>query len=100
MIDEDCTGVEPSYHDPNGQYCQGYEEDCNKPFVDVLRVLHAIHYDVVCVEERYDVQVIPWSREIEHAVMAVNFIILPKRAAIFIEKLQESDEVHPKACED
>ena len=97
LIYENGARIQTSNNDPHGDEAQDTEHRIDLLVVDLLRVLHLVHDDVVSPKEGDDVQVVTGARKVKLAIIAFNILVQPEWTAIFIHQLQKCNKVEPKA---
>jgi hypothetical protein len=97
LIYENGAGIQPSNNDPHGDEAQDTEHRIDLLVVDLLRVLHLVHDDVVSPKEGDDVQVVTRARKVKLAIVAFYLLVQPEGAAIFVHQLQKCNKVESKA---
>jgi len=100
LINVNGSCVQPCNENPNCQQDKDSEETIHKGHVDFWCILHAIHYDIVRPEERYDIQMITWSSKVKHAIVSINLIYKPEGTPIFVEHFKEGNEIQSETSED
>lgn len=97
LIYENGAGIQPSNNDPHGDEAQDTEHRIDLLVVDLLRVLHLVHDDVVSPKEGDDVQVVTRARKVKLAIIPFYILVQPEGTTVFVHQLQKGNKVESKA---